>query len=94
MRDRRSHLLLRDAVGLGVGDMELQRAVGDALSHERNHGDEAAGAEVQVLVVPVLAEQYVVVEVRELGGEIAQLVVSCGLHDSIFQPAPSVCVTT
>ena len=69
------------AVRLGVLDMIRKRTVGNALRHKGRDGEKAAGLEVDALVVPILAEEHIVVEVRELGREAAKLVSACSLFD-------------
>ena len=74
-----------DAVLLGFLKMICQRAVGDALRDERGDCDKAAVAErEQVVAAPDLAEEYVVVEMGELRGELAKLLTPCCLYDFLL----------
>ena len=82
VREDLGHLLARHAVRAGACQVILERAVGDALADERAHGDDAAQLERElVFAAPHLAKEDVIVQVRELGGELAKGVVACGLFD-------------
>ena len=85
MGENLGHIRLRHAVLLGAGQVIGKRAVDDAFPDERAHGDDAAQLERQlVLAAPYLAEEDVVVQMRELGRELAECIVSCGLLDCHF----------
>ena len=79
------HLLGGDAVFPGALQVVLQRAVHDSLADEGGDGDE--GAELQrelALPGPDLAEEHVVIELGEFGGELPQGLPARGLlhcHD-------------
>lgn len=79
-----------DLGDLGAGDAVLlrrlkmvgQRTVRDALADERSEGYQTAVAQAEAVgAAPHLAEEHVVVEFREFGREIAELVASGRLYD-------------
>ena len=74
-------LLFGDAVVFGVLQMVAQGGIGDAGGHQRHHGDDALGLQVQGFLIPDLTEQHVVVEMGEAGGKISQLRPPGGLCD-------------
>ena len=74
-------LLLGHAVVLGVLQVILQRGIGHAGRHQRNHGEDAAGLQVDGVIVPVLAKENVVVVVSKCRCECAQRIAASGLYD-------------
>ena len=85
--DDGGNLLLSHTVGLGVLQVELEGRIGDAGSHQRGHGDDAAGFDVEAVVVPVLTEENIVVVVGEGRGKGAEGVAASGLYDLFFHNA-------
>ena len=78
--DDRGDLFLRDAVRLRVLEMELEGRIGDALRHERDDRDDAARLYVDILIVPVLAEENIVIVMCKLRGELAECISACRLY--------------
>ena len=75
MGDYLRNLGAGDAVFLRFLKMEAQRAVGDTLTDERGYRHQAAVAQPQFVgTAPHLTEKDIVVEFREFGGEVTQLV--------------------
>ena len=71
-----------DAVLFGAHQVVLEGGVHQALGHQRGHRDQGAVPEGQLrLAAPHLAEQHVVIELREFGGELSQRIPSRGLFD-------------
>ena len=69
--------------------MIAEGLIGKTLRHEGNNGHERAVAQGQlVLAAPYLAEQYVIIELRELRGEFAERIAACGLLDSHSKNPP------
>ena len=58
-----------------------ERGVGDALAHEGGDGEEAAVVGAQPRTVPHFSEEHVVIELREFGSELLQLLASGSLSD-------------
>ena len=54
-----------------IVDMIADRVVGHALGHQRNNGDDGSCFKVDVGIVPVFAEQDVIVEMRKVGSKLA-----------------------
>ena len=79
VRHHGHNLVSTHTVSLGVCQVVRQRCVGDSRGHERGHGHDALGLDVDGLLVPYLPKQHVVVEVRKEWGDGAQLVSACGL---------------
>ena len=83
-----SHFLARHAVGAGACKVVLKRAVRNALADQRTHAHDAAQLERHLcLAAPYLAKENVVVEVCELGSELAERIVACSLfygHDLLL----------
>ena len=74
------HLPFRYAVLLCRDQMVLERAVNQALAHQR--GDRKNGAHFQrelILSGPDLTKKHIIVEFREFGGELPQTVSTCRL---------------
>ena len=72
MGEELGHLNVRDTVGLGALEVILERAVDHTLAHQRRHRDDRAQLEAQrILARPHPAKQHIIVELRELGRELA-----------------------
>ena len=88
MGDDGGDLLLGHAVVLGVLQMELQRRIGHAGGHQRHHRDDAAGLDVDAVVVPVLAEENVIIVMCKSRGKLAESVPASSLYDFFHKTKP------
>ena len=84
-------LLPGDAVLPGGGEVVLEGAVHQALGHQGYHRHQGAVPEGELLLpAPHLAEEHVVIELREFGGERpqglpARRLLHCHVNDLLFQ---------
>ena len=81
VRDDRSDFIFGHAVLFCVLQMIAERAVGHARRHQGNDRHNTFCFGIQTLSIPDLAEQNVVVEVREHRRKIAELVTTRSLYD-------------
>lgn len=82
-----------DAVVLGVLQMVNERRVGNTLCDKAGNGDERTVAERQkVIAAPDFAEEYIVVEMGELGREIAESVAAGCLDDLYGTAGNRICI--
>ncbi len=80
-----SNFLLGDAVFLCAFQMIPEGRIGESLCHERRHRHKRAVSQGKlILPAPYLAEQHIVVQLRELWREIAQSIPTGCLFDCHF----------
>ena len=72
--------LLGDAVVLGIGEVILQGRIGNAHGHERDNSNNAAGLQIDVLIVPVLSKENIIIVVGKIRSKGAEGISSCCLY--------------
>ena len=85
MGDDSRDLFLGHAVLFGVFQMELQRRIGHTGRHQRHHRDDAAGLDIDAVIVPVLTEQDIIVIMCKCRGKLAKSVPASGLYNFLHR---------
>ena len=86
--DDRGDLFLGHAVSLGVLQMVGEGRISDARRHQRYDRDDTFGLDVDRFLVPHLAEQYVIIQMREHRRKLAELIPAGGLCDLFHSISP------
>ena len=62
--------------------MIAQGCVGNAGGHQRHHGNDTSCFQVNIFVVPVLAEQNIIVVMGKIGSELTEAISARRLFDT------------
>ena len=91
MGDDGGDLFLGHAVGLGILQVEFQGRIRHAGGHQGHHGEDAAGLDVDAVVVSVLAEENIIVVMRKGRSKCAKSIPASGLYDLFHKSKTSCC---